>query len=39
MQNIVFLHKNVIQTLKAHVSNDIVTPFSEVQHRLSAVRT
>jgi hypothetical protein len=39
MQNTVFLNKNGIQTLKAHARHDIVTPFSDVQHRFNAVRT
>jgi hypothetical protein len=38
MQDTVFLHKNGIQTLKAHASHDFVTPFGEVQHRFNAVR-
>jgi hypothetical protein len=37
-QNTVFFHKNGILTLKAHALHDIVTPFSEVQHRFNAVR-
>jgi hypothetical protein len=37
-QNTVFLHKNGIGPLNAHVSHDIVIPLSEVQHTFNAVR-